>query len=217
MSGLSSILLQVIAFFAAITVHEAAHAWMAYRLGDPTAKVAGRLSLNPIAHIDLYGTILIPFFLILIGSPFVFGWAKPVVFDPYNLKNPRRDSALISLAGPASNVLFAIILSIILRLIYPSVFLGPFLIGLLYSTVALNVLLALFNLIPIHPLDGGKIFIGLLPEKEAIEADQFLNRYGVIILIFLIFPFAGRSPVFAILTPIFNFILNILLPGSSVI
>src|SRR3989344_6010330 len=85
-----------LAFIIAITIHEASHAWMSNRLGDPTAKIQGRLTLNPIAHIDLYGTVIIPLFLTFIGSPFVFGWAKPVVFDPYNLKNPRKDGALIA-------------------------------------------------------------------------------------------------------------------------
>src|SRR3990167_7753359 len=99
------IIIWILAFAITITIHEAAHAWMADRLGDPTARVGGRLSLNPMAHVDIYGTVLVPLMLIFIGSPFVFGWAKPVMFDPYNLKNPRKDSAFISLAGPFSNFL----------------------------------------------------------------------------------------------------------------
>ncbi len=202
-----------LAFIIAITIHEAAHAWTANRLGDPTAKIQGRLTLNPIAHIDLYGTIIIPLFLTFIGSPFVIGWAKPVIFDPYNLKNPRKDSALISLAGPASNLLLAILVSIIIHLTGPIV-LGIELLGFLLGVMKINVILAIFNLIPIHPLDGGKIFVGLLPEKDAHEADLFLQRYGTLILIMLIFPiFGGVSPISMFIDPISNFVLRILLIG----
>jgi Zn-dependent protease len=206
----------IIAFIVAITIHEASHAWMADRLGDPTARLMGRLSLNPIVHYDPVGTTLLLFlvFLRAMGIPVIpFGWAKPVQFDPFNLKNPRKDSALISLAGPASNIILAIILSIILRLPIPL-----FLSSIFIPIIILNVILALFNLIPIHPLDGGKIFVGLLPEKDAHEADAFLRRYGIIILFFLIFPvFGGQSPVFSILSPVLSFILNILLPGTHII
>jgi Zn-dependent protease len=211
----------IIAFLVAITIHEAAHAWMADRLGDPTARLMGRLSLNPIVHYDKVGTTLLLGLVILraIGLPVIpFGWAKPVRFDPYNLKNPRRDSALISLAGPASNILLAIVLSIFLRFVS-----GPFspfstLSMILVPTIILNVVLAIFNLIPIHPLDGGKIFIGILPESEAEEAELFLRRYGIIILFLLIFPtFNGSSPVFVVLSPIIDFIINLLIPGSTLI
>lgn len=202
-----------LAFIIAITIHEASHAWMADRLGDPTAKISGRLTLNPIAHIDLYGTILIPLLLTIIGSPFVFGWAKPVMFDPYNLKNPRKDSALISLAGPTSNILLAALISIIIHLIGPLI-LGSIATQFLIQIMSINVVLAIFNLIPIHPLDGGKIFVGLLPEHEAHDADLFLQRYGTLILIMLIFPiFGGVSPISLFLYPTVNFILSILLTG----
>jgi len=202
-----------IAFLIAITIHEAAHAWMSYRLGDPTAKIQGRLTLNPIAHIDLYGTVIIPLVLTFIGSPFVFGWAKPVMFDPYNLKNPRKDSALISLAGPASNILLAILISLILHLT-GSYVLGASIVKFLIQIMTINTVLAIFNLIPIHPLDGGKIFLGLLPEKDAHEADMFLHRYGTLILLMLIFPiWQGTSPISYFLYPAVNFVLNILLWG----
>jgi len=208
----------IIAFLVALTIHEAAHAWMADRLGDPTARLKGRLSLNPLAHIDIYGTVLVPLFLIIMRFPLVFGWAKPVVFDPYNLKNPRRDAALISLAGPGANLILAIICSVILRILDTPFSPYGYLASFLTPIIALNVVLAIFNLIPIHPLDGGKIFIGLLPEKDAQEADYFLNRYGMIILLLLIFPiFGGYSPVFVVLTPIISFILRILIPSNPVI
>lgn len=207
----------ILAFIAAITVHEAAHAWMSDRLGDPTARLMGRLSLNPLVHYDPVGTTMLLILVVLkaLGFPVIpFGWAKPVQFDPYNLKNPRRDAAVISLAGPASNIILAVILSLILRLLFPVGFIA----GLLTPTIVLSTVLAIFNLVPIHPLDGGKIFIGLLPEKEAYEADLFLKRYGIIILFFLIFPtLGGSSPIFTVLSPVINFILSILLPGNGLI
>src|SRR3989338_8349842 len=155
----------IFAFVVAITIHETAHAFMADKLGDPTARLMGRLSLNPLVHYDPIGTSLLLglVFLRALGFPVIpFGWAKPVQFDPYNLKNPRRDSALISLAGPVSNLLLAILLSLVLRFM-----ISGFLVDLLYPIITLNVVLAIFNLVPIHPLDGGKIFVGILPEKDA--------------------------------------------------
>jgi Zn-dependent protease len=210
------IIIWILAFTIAITIHEAAHAWMADRLGDPTPRLMGRLSLNPIVHYDPIGTTLLLVLVIMrsLGAPVIpFGWAKPVQFDPYNLKNPRRDSALISLAGPASNLLLAIAASILLYILPAtlfSLFLAPI--------IVLNVVLAVFNLVPIHPLDGGKIFIGLLPADQADEADSFLRRYGMLILFALIFPWgSGQSPLFTVLSPIIDFILSILLPGSAFI
>lgn len=215
------IVIWILAFIVAITIHETAHAWMADRLGDPTARLMGRLSLNPMVHYDPIGTTLLLVLVIMraIGIPVIpFGWAKPVRFDPYNLKNPRRDSALISFAGPLSNFILAIILGIIVRLLSTPFSPFPFIAGFLYPFIILNVVLAIFNLIPIHPLDGGKILIGLLPAKDAYEVDRFLNRYGVIILFLLIFPtFGGTSPIFMFLSPILNFILGMLIPGNPVI
>lgn len=203
------------AFAIAITIHESAHAWMADRLGDPTARLMGRISLNPLVHYDPIGTtlLLVLVFMRVMGFPVIpFGWAKPVIFDPFNLKNPRRDSAIISLAGPVSNLLLAVLLSIILKLslIFTP---GIFLLSLTTPVITLNVVLAIFNLIPIHPLDGGKIFVGFLPPDQAEEADIFLRRYGVLILFLLIFPtFRGVSPLFAVIGPIVEFILKLLLP-----
>ena len=208
----------ILAFVVAITVHEAAHAWMGDHLGDPTAKLAGRLSFNPLRHLDLYGTVLVPLLLILFRSPFIFGWAKPVMFDPFNLKNPRKDGALIALSGPFANISLALLISVILYIISNPF--SPF--GmieiLLKAVITTNVALAIFNLIPIHPLDGGKVFVGLLPEKEARDADVFLTRYGFIILIFLIFPtIGGTSPIFFVMSPIISFVLKLLIPGSNFI
>lgn len=207
------IIASIIGFAVAITIHEAAHAWMSDRLGDPTARLMGRLSLNPIKHLDLYGTVLVPLFLILARSPFVFGWAKPVMFDPYNLKNPKKDGALIALSGPVSNMILALIFSLILRFGGGVFFPINFLAILIIYMITINITLAVFNLIPIHPLDGGKIFLGLLPDKDAEEADRFMQRYGLIILLFLIFPiFGGRSPLYSLISPIIGFLLNFLIP-----
>lgn len=206
----------ILAFIIAITFHEAAHAFMADRLGDPTARLMGRLSLNPIVHYDPVGTSLLLILVVMriMGLPVMpFGWAKPVMVDPYNLRNPRRDSALVSLAGPGANLLLAVIGAIILR-IFPTVALA----NIIVPTILLCVVLAIFNLIPIHPLDGGKIFIGILPESEAKDAEIFLRRYGIIILFLLIFPtFGGASPISLFMTPIINFILSILLPGNTLV
>src|SRR3972149_9102924 len=187
----------IAALLIAITIHEFAHAWMADRLGDPTPRMQKRLTLNPLAHLDPIGTVMLLIFR--------FGWGKPVQFDPYNLENPRRDAALISFAGPLSNLILALLLSLIARITLSPVLFLPF--------IFLNVALAVFNLIPIHPLDGGKILVGLLPQEGAHEFDRFLNRYGIILLIFLVFPvFGGASPVSLIISPVINFILNLLLP-----
>jgi Zn-dependent protease len=205
-----TILIWILAFAIAITIHEAAHAWTADRLGDPTARISGRLTLNPIAHLDIYGTVIIPLVLIFIGSPFVFGWAKPVPFDPYNLANPKKDSALISLAGPFANILLAVILSILFRFGIAN--------EVVLTIIRFNIVLAVFNLVPIHPLDGGKVLLGFLPQKEAENLDAFMNRYGTLILLFLIFPiFGGTSFLFRIITPIISFILNLLIPGFGTI
>ncbi|OGM10995.1 hypothetical protein A2Z22_03980 [Candidatus Woesebacteria bacterium RBG_16_34_12] len=211
----------LLAFAVAITIHETAHAWMADRLGDPTPRMMGRLSLNPLVHYDPIGTTLLLVLVVMraFGIPVIpFGWAKPVRFDPYNLKNPRRDAAIISLAGPLSNFILAIILSIILRLIISP--LSPFyLLNLIFiPMIILNVILGLFNIIPFHPLDGGKIFIGFLPPDQAQDADVFLRRYGMVILFFLIFPtINGTSPLFMVLSPLIDFVLKILIPGNPVI
>jgi Zn-dependent protease len=205
-----SFLIWAAALLTAVTIHEFAHAWMADRLGDPTARLRGRLTLNPLAHLDPIGTLMLLFFR--------FGWGKPVPIDPFNLRNPRRDTALISCAGPGSNLILAIFLSILIRSSH--LFLGPvsLIIGTIFLPfVLLNVMLAIFNLIPIHPLDGGKILVGLLPEKTGQEIDEFLHRYGLILLLLLIFPFFGSSPVIALISPIISFILTVFLPGTSFI
>lgn len=210
------ILILIIAFALTITIHEMSHAWMADRLGDPTARLSGRLSFNPLVHYDPFGSTLLVVTVIMtiLGAlPFPFGWAKPVPIDPYNLKNPRKDAALISLAGPFSNIVFAAILSMVIR-----IFAGGLLFSLLYPVILLNIALAIFNLIPIHPLDGGKILVGILPNPEARNVDLFLQRYGALLLFFVIFPtFGGSSLISTVINPVIYFLVRLLLPGSAFI
>ncbi len=196
----------VLGLIIAITVHEFAHALIADKLGDPTPRAQGRLTLNPLSHLDPLGSLM----MILTR----FGWGRPVQFDPFNLENPRRDAALISLAGPVSNLLTALFLSLIIRL-------SPFAVGthgtlavmaILTPIIFLNVTLAIFNLIPIHPLDGGKILIGFLPRNLAYEWDAILSRYGTLILIFLILPIFGSSPITYLILPVINLVLRLFLP-----
>jgi Zn-dependent protease len=195
-----SIIAILIALIVALTIHEAAHAWTANYLGDPTAKLMGRLTLNPLAHLDPMGTLV---FVITAIAGFPFGWGKPVQFDPYNLQNPKRDAALISLAGPASNLVLASVLSLMLR------FSG---LSILEPLIIVNVSLAIFNLIPVHPLDGGKILVALLPDRESKQYDLFLNKYGMVLLLFLILPIVnGQSLVSLIISPVINFLLRLLI------
>ena len=170
----------VASLIIAITIHEFAHALAATSLGDPTAKLQGRLTLNPLSHLDPWGTLL----LLLAG----FGWGKPVPFNPYNLKNAKVGSAIISLAGPLSNFILVVVFSLILKFIYPLLGLGfdSALYYFLYTLVLINAILMAFNLIPIPPLDGSKILFAVLPDSMD-NIKEVLERYGFMILIMLVF------------------------------
>lgn len=205
-SPLSFIIFAVLLLIV-VTVHEFSHAYAADKLGDPTPGLAGRLTLNPIAHLDPIGTLL----FVLAG----FGWGKPVPFDPFNLKHPKKDSAIISFAGPASNIAIAILSGLVLRFMVfvPAIIFPLWSADLLTTFIRLNILLAIFNLIPIHPLDGFRVVAGLLPQKYYHDWLD-LERYGIIFLIFLIFPFFGRAPIFSILSPVIQFLMSVLIPSQ---
>lgn len=197
------LLLSIVGLILSITVHEFSHALVADLLGDPTPRANGRLTLNPIAHADLFGTILLPLVSALTGLPTI-GWAKPVPIDPYNLARPRRDEILISIAGPISNLLLAIIATILLRTILPY--------QILSYLIIINVSLAIFNLIPIPPLDGSKILFNLLPPPESYQWEQVLSRYSLpILLIALFLPINGSSLLSLIMSPAVNFVLKLLI------
>jgi len=166
----------------ALTVHEFSHGWVAYKLGDMTAKYSGRLTLNPLAHIDPIGTLLLPFILfITTGGRFVFGYAKPVPINYWGLKNPKRDMGLIGLSGPAANLIFAFILSIVWKTLPVDSLLRL----ILEYLISINVILGIFNLIPIPPLDGSRILSALLPSNLASQYNR-LEPYGFILLLLLI-------------------------------
>lgn len=179
----------------AITFHEAAHGWMAWRLGDPTAKQQNRVTFNPIPHIDPLGTILLPAMLIVSNAGFVFGWAKPVPVDARYLRNPRRDMVLIAAAGPAANVIIAYT-SLLLMHAAPALpgLAGEWAMRNLWNAVGLNAVLAVFNMIPLPPLDGGKVAVGLLPYPYARQLAG-LESYGFLIIIgvFFLLPMLGHS------------------------
>lgn len=193
-------------------LHEIAHGFVADRLGDPTARLSKRLTLDPRPHIDPFMSILLPLLLIMSGSPVVFGAAKPVPVDPFNLKEGRKDIALVSLAGPLTNILLAIIAALLFRfldfvpILFPS-FIGWFLV----TVMQYNVLLAIFNLLPIPPLDGSKVFATLLPEKES-RAYLSLGNIGMLLLFFLLLFSIGGFSLGSFIFDLVSFAQSLLLP-----
>ncbi len=190
------IIISAFPILIAITFHELSHGLVANKLGDPTAKMMGRLTLNPIAHIDIFGTILMPLMLLIFtNGQFVFGYAKPVPINPMNFKNPKRDMAISAAAGPVTNLLLSIISVFILKfivipfsLLFPEILsttLMEPLIMILKSSVIYNVILAAFNLMPIPPLDGGRVLMGFLPSRQAISFSR-IEPFGFLIVIILI-------------------------------
>lgn len=189
MDKIQLLAISIIPLIFAITLHEAAHGWMANRLGDSTAKMLGRLSLNPIRHIDPVGTILVPMVMFAL-SGFIFGWAKPVPVNTRNLKDPRKDMAAVAIAGPAANLLMACAWAVIWKLAYllpeslvwvavPLALMGQ--VGVLF-----NLILMILNILPIPPLDGSRILAWLLPPRIAMQLDR-MEGYGIFIIIGLLF------------------------------
>ena len=208
----------VVVLLVALSVHESAHAWSADRLGDPTARSLGRISLNPLVHADLFGTFLIPLFLLLSGIGIIFGWAKPVPVNTALLRNPKRDYMLVAAAGPLSNLAMAGALLVVLmglKLSSPSMellvnqavrgvesgLLGQ-LASIAYYGIMINILLAIFNLIPVAPLDGAAVLSGILPDSISQPLD-YLQRYGFVILLGLLYfgvPWYLFNPVIGFVT-----------------
>ena len=194
------IVFNILILIFSVVVHEVAHGWSAYFLGDPTAKLAGRLTLNPLPHLDPIGSIFLPLLLFITRSPILFGWAKPVPYNPYNLRAGYWGPAIVALAGPAANLFLAICFSIIIRLtmgMMPVAFLT-----LAAGIVIINLVLALFNLLPVPPLDGSKILFALIPYRyRAIE--EALTRYQ------LFFAILALTVIAPLLMPIVGFLFQL--------
>lgn len=188
-----------------IVIHEVSHGWMANYLGDPTAKYMGRLTLNPIPHIDLLGSIIIPFILLISNTGFIIGWAKPVPYNPYNLRDKKNGEMLVALAGPASNLLLALIFGIIIRiLLFQGIGVNSSIISFFSIVVFYNILLAIFNLVPIPPLDGSKVLFHFLPYSSR-NIREVLERNGMLFLIiFIFFGFRLILPIMFFLFSLFT-------------
>jgi|YelNatPaOPRAMG01_1025707.scaffolds.fasta_scaffold01348_2 Zn-dependent protease len=194
--------------FFSIILHEVAHGWTAEKLGDPTARLAGRITLNPIPHIDLLGTILLPLMLILLKSNFIIGWAKPVPVNFYRLRHQRRDTILVSISGIVANLGLAILFSLFWRLFHIFHWGSYLLYQVLSSAVFLNLLLAFFNLIPLPPLDGSKVLGAIFPSALGkMIYDPQINLLGT----FVLFALLGTGVLWRILDPLISFFLNIFL------
>ena len=183
-----------------IVIHEFAHGWMANNLGDPTARFMGRLTLNPIAHIDLVGSVILPLFLLLSGSSYMFGWAKPVPYNPYNLRDKKKGELLVAIAGPVSNLMIALIFGTIIRMLLLQGYAIDSNIIIMFGIIVLyNVLLAVFNLVPIPPLDGSKVLFHFLPYSMQ-NIREVLEKNGMIfIILFIFFGFQFIIPIILIL------------------
>jgi Zn-dependent protease len=196
----------IIILIFSIIIHEIAHGSVAYYLGDPTAKYAGRLTLNPLKHLDPIGSVIVPLFLVIMsqltGGGIIFGWAKPVPINPYNFKDQKYGSLKVALAGPASNLSVALVFGLILRFL-PALLALEGLVVMFSYIVYINILLAIFNLMPVPPLDGSHILFALLP-NSARNLKIFLQQFGIFILLFIIF-FA-----FPYIIVIINWIFNLI-------
>ena len=185
----------IVPILIAITFHEAAHAYAAWKLGDDTAHRLGRVTFNPLKHVDLFGTILLPALLFLTKAPFLFGWAKPVPVTFGRLGHPRRDMAIVAIAGPLTNVMLAFVSAGLLRIVWlvPEA-MAPWLVRTLYQSILLNLILAIFNMFPLPPLDGGRLALSILPRVLA-RLFARLERFGFLILLGIVFllPMLGRQ------------------------
>ena len=215
---INSISTWIIPVLISVTMHEAAHAYTASHLGDDTAKKLGRVTLNPFKHIDRFGTVILPLILILMKSPFIFGWAKPVPVMFHRLKKPLRDMVIVAIVGPMTNIVLAIIAASILSVMQNlSLLDNTWLVYSLVNFIFINIILAVFNMIPIPPLDGGRVAVGLLPRYFSYQLAK-LERYGLFIIIGALFilPLIGKEigislePIHWFIQYVSNFLLEII-------
>lgn len=207
----SFVIFELAVLIFSVMIHEIAHGAVALRLGDPTAKLAGRLTLNPAKHLDFFGSFLLPLSLYFLSHGSVmFGWAKPVPYNPMNLRNPKKGAGIIALAGPLTNLAVAVVFGLLVRMATPS--LGPesTFVLFLHLIVLINILLAVFNLVPLPPLDGSGLLFSLLPSRYS-AFQHFFMRYGFFILVvFIVFGFP-------LLAPIVNVIYHAIVGGTGLL
>ena len=172
-------------------LHELAHGITADKLGDPTARLQGRLTLNPLVHLEWFGSFILPLSFFLLGTPFIFGWAKPVPFNPYHLRNPKWGAALVAAMGPITNLLIASIAATFLYFLN----LSPLWITTIHSVIAINVSLAVFNLLPFPPLDGHHILFALVPDSFSHLKEELRKYSWMIVILFLVFGASSLSPI----------------------
>lgn len=210
-TDLESMIFTIVVLILSVIVHEVAHGYAAFALGDPTAKIAGRLTLNPIPHIDLFGSIIIPAVLVLTNAGMLFGWAKPVPYNPYNLKNQRWGEAIVGSAGVLTNLVLAVIFALIARYTFG---MGMETYASLAATISfVNLFLGMFNLIPIPPLDGYTVLRGLLPYRLSMGLRQLeatVMRGGILSLVIFLFLFTAvlSGPFFSLVSVVFQFLIG---------
>ena len=213
MQGISTWALPVL---FAIVLHEVAHGWVADKLGDNTARFMGRLTLNPIKHIDPIGTVLIPVLLLVVGSPFLFGYAKPVPINFRKLRNPKRDMIWVALAGPVTNLLLALISTLVLAVTVnmpgSMEWVSQPLALMCQASIIINVVLCIFNLLPLPPLDGGRVAVGLLPGPMAYQLSR-LEPFGFLIIILLLVSGVLQSVIGPLIMGSAGALINLALPG----
>ena len=199
-----TVIFWIVILIVSIVIHEVSHGYVANMLGDPTAKYAGRLTLNPLRHLEVMGSFVVPLLTYMAGG-LIFGWAKPVPYNPYNLKYQKWGPAFVAMAGPFSNFITALFFGLLVQLAVAGTFLlSPALVEIMITIVFVNVTLMIFNLVPIAPLDGSKILFAVLPDSMRATAD-FIERYGFILLIiFVFFFFSALSPVIRGVVSIFT-------------